>query len=236
MSLSAVMAALMLLHAGISIGVEPSRVFKAGAHAIDITPQKFPVDSNGSMTPRLAEFANDPLHARCLVLDNGVTKLAMVICDSCMIPREIFDAAKEMAFRETGIPTNQILCSATHTHSAVSVARVFQSSVEEAYGEFLAKQIAAGISLAHAQRESARVGWALGNNPRQVFNRRWYLRPGTAIDDPFESGTDKVRMNPSPNHKSLVRPAGPIDPEVPVLAVQSLDGRPIAVWANYSLH
>jgi putative membrane-bound dehydrogenase-like protein len=229
-------AAMMLLHTSRSIGVESSSVFKAGAYVIDITPQKFPVDSAGSMTPRLAELAHDPLNARCLVLDNGLMKIAMVVCDSCMIPREIFDAAKELAFRETGIPTSQILCSATHTHTAVTVSRTFQSRVEEEYCEFLSKQIAAGISQAHARREPARIGWAIGNNPRQVFNRRWYLRPGTVIDDPFESGTDKVRMNPPPNHKSLVKPVGPVDPEVPVLAVQAMDGRPIAVWANYSLH
>ncbi len=221
---------------GYSIEVSTTKVFKAGACAIDITPANFPVDSAGSMTPRLAEFAHDPLNARCLVLDDGSVKLAMVICDSCMIPREIFDAAKDLAFQETGIPTNHILCSATHTHTAVTVGRTFQSNVEEAYCEFLSKQIAASISIAHKQREAARIGWAIGNNPRQVFNRRWFLRPGTVIDDPFDLGTDKVRMNPSANHKSLLKPAGPVDPEVPVLAVQALDGRPIAVWSNYSLH
>jgi neutral ceramidase len=218
------------------VGAEPARVFQAGAYAIDITPEKFPVDSAGSMTPRLAPQAHDPLYARCLVLDNGVTKVAMVVCDSCMIPREIFDAAKTQASNETGIPTSQILCSATHTHTAVTVGRTFQSNVEDAYTEFLAKQIATGIARAHAQREPARIGWAIGNNPRQVFNRRWYMRPGSVIEDPFDRGTDLVRMNPPANHKSLVKPAGPIDPEVPVLAVKAIDGRPIAVWANYSLH
>jgi putative membrane-bound dehydrogenase-like protein len=226
----------LLVQSGFSIEATSTKVFKAGAYAIDITPLNFPVDSAGSMTPRLAEFASDPLHARCLVLDDGTVKLAMVICDSCMISREILDAAKDRAFRETGIPTDHILCSATHTHSAVTVDRTFQSKVEKAYCEFLSKQIAAGISTAHKQREKARIGWAVGNNPGQVFNRRWFLRPGSVLDDPFDHGSDKVRMNPPANSKSLLKPVGPVDPEVPVLAVQALDGRPIAVWANYSLH
>jgi hypothetical protein len=34
----------------------------------------------------------------------------------------------------------------------------------------------------------------------------------------------------------LDRPAGPTDPEISFLSVQSLDGRPIALLANYSLH
>ncbi len=215
---------------------DATKTLRAGAFAIDITPGKFPVSSAGSMTHRTVDKAYDPLHARCLVLDNGETKIALVTCDSCMIPREIYDVAKAEASQVTGIAADHILCSATHTHTAVTVAPTFQSLVEKEYIGYLTQQIAAGIIQANSQLEPARIGWAIGNNPRQVFNRRWYLRPGTPISDPFDRGTDKVRMNPGANTKSLLQPAGPVDPEVPVLAVQAIDGRPIAVWANYSLH
>ncbi len=233
---AAVVCSLLILVGRVSAAEPPTKVLRAGAYAIDITPTKFPVSSSGSMTHRTADKAHDPLHARCLVLGNGETKIALVTCDSCMIPREIYDAAKKHASQVTGIPTDHILCSATHTHTAVTVGPTFQSLVEEEYIEFLAQRIAEGIIQAHSQLEPARVGWAIGNNPRQVFNRRWFLRPGTPIADPFDRGTDKVRMNPGANSKSLLQPAGPVDPEVPVLAVQAIDGRPIAVWANYSLH
>jgi hypothetical protein len=227
---------LPLLCAGDAVADDAERVFHAGAFAIDITPEKFPVSSAGSMTPRQAIEAHDPLHARCLVLDDGTTKIALAICDSCMIPREIFDAAKQRVEAETGIPTDHVLCAATHTHTAVTATPTFQSEVETGYCEFLTRKIAEGIIAAHARCEPARIGWAVGNNPRQVFNRRWFLRPGTPMSDPFDLGTDRVRMNPAANSKSLVKPAGPTDPEVPVLAVQALDGRPIALWANYALH
>lgn len=221
---------------GISAAETQTRVFRAGAFAIDITPTDFPVSSAGSMAPREAATAHDPLHARCLILDSGETKIAIVTCDSCMIPREIFDAAKHEAAKKTGIPVDHILCSATHTHSAVTVSPIFQSSVQKEYVEFLTTRITEGIIAADSQLVPARIGWAIGNNPRQVFNRRWFLRRGTPIADPFDHGTDAVRMNPAPNSKSLLQPAGPIDPEIVVLAVQTPDGRPIAVWANYSLH
>ena len=233
---TAVVCFLSILAGGLSAADTPTRVLSAGAYAIDITPTKFPVSSSGSMTHRTADKAHDPLHARCLVLDNGETKIALVTCDSCMIPREIYDTAKNEASWATGIPTDHILCSATHTHTAVTVGPTFQSLVEEEYIGFLAQRIAQGIVQAHSQLEPARIGWAIGNNPRQVFNRRWFLRPGTLIADPFDRGTDKVRMNPSANSKSLLQPAGPVDPDVPVLVVQAIDGRPIAVWSNYSLH
>ena len=51
------------------------------------------------MSDRQVTAPHDPLHARCLVLDNGETALAIVVCDNCMIPREIFDAAKARAPR-----------------------------------------------------------------------------------------------------------------------------------------
>ncbi len=209
---------------------------KAGACTVDITPTRFPISSNGSMTPRFAELAHDPLLARCLVLDDGMTTISLVVVDNCLVPREIFDTAKTMASEMTGIPESNMLCSATHTHTAVAVTPAFQSEVERDYVDFLAKQIAAGIRTAHGQLEPARIGWAVGSNARQVFNRRWYLRKGIPIEDPFGRGTDRVRMNPQPNSESLVQPAGPTDPEIPLLAVQALNGRPIAVWANYSLH
>jgi hypothetical protein len=43
-------------------------------------------------------------------------------------------------------------------------------------------------------------------------------------------------MNPGYQAKGLIEPAGPIDPDVSILSVQSKDGRPIALLANYSLH
>ncbi len=225
-----------LLASSLSAADAPKRVLRGGAYAVDITPTEFPVSSAGSMTHRTADQAHDPLHARCLVLDDGETKIALVTCDSCMIPREIYDAAKQQASQATGIPADHILCSATHTHTAVTAAPTFQSLVQEYYPDFLAQRIAEGITQANSQLEPARVGWAIGSNPRQVFNRRWFLRPGTPIADPFDRGTDTVRMNPAANSKSLLQPAGPVDPEIPVLSVQAIDGRPIALWANYSLH
>lgn len=227
---------LVLCQTNLAMASDTEKVLRAGAFAIDITPQNFPVSSSGSMTHRVAKQAHDPLHARCLVLDNGATTIALVTCDSCMIPREIYDAAKQKVSRAIGIDTDHILCSATHTHTAVSVGHTFQSLVEEDYIPFLVERIAEGIIQAHSQLEPARIGWAVGNNPHHVFNRRWFLRPGVAIDDPFDSGTDRVRMNPPANSPALLQPAGPVDPEIPVLAVQAIDGRPIAMWANYSLH
>jgi hypothetical protein len=209
---------------------------RAGAVAMDITPEYFPVSSNGGMADRQTTVAHDPLHARCLVLHNGVTSLALVVCDNCMIPRDIFDAAKSLASERTGIPVDHMLMSATHTHSGVTVTGVFQSDPEPRYREFLIRKIADGIEQAHKQFQLARIGWTTAEDPTQVFNRRWFTKSGVENRDPFGRTTDKVRMNPGFSKDANDRPSGPTDPQISLLAVQNLDGAPIALLANYSLH
>src|SRR5687768_10362027 len=97
------------------------KAFRAGAFAIDISPLTLPVIVNGGMTERTADKINDRLHARCLVLDDGRRQVALVVVDSCMVPRRLLDEAKEYAAKATGIPTDRMLISATHTHTAPSV-------------------------------------------------------------------------------------------------------------------
>lgn len=232
--LSALMVFALTVASGVSMAQE--RFFRAGAAVIDITPEQFPVESAGSMGPRVVHTAHDPLHARCLVLDDGRTQIAIAVCDHCMIPRDIFDAARKIVAERTGIPAGNILCSATHTHTGVTVTPTFQSQVETAYCELLKVRLAEGLIAADANRQPAKIGWAIGHNPRQVFNRRWHMRPGFALNDPFESGLDRVRMNPPAGDSALLQPAGPVDPQVAVLSVVRPDGQPIAVLANYSLH
>lgn len=209
---------------------------RAGAFAMDVTPTTFPISVNGGMSDRKATVANDPLHARCLVLDDGKTKVAFVVVDSCMIPRELMDTAKALAEKKTGIPASHILISATHTHTAPTVAGVFQSDPDEAYVKFLTAKIAEGIEKANANLAAATVGWGGEKEPTQVFNRRWRMKDGVPNPDPFGGMTDKVKMNPGYMNPNLAEPAGPTDPEVSVLSVRGADNKPLALLANYSLH
>ena len=58
---------------------------------------------NGSMNDHAVAHVHDELHARALVLDDGESKLAFIVCDMCMIPREIVTAAKTRIQERTGI-------------------------------------------------------------------------------------------------------------------------------------
>jgi len=218
--------------AGEQAGEQP---FRAGTAKVKITPW-LGVSLNGGMRDRQATEVHDELHARALVLDNGEAKLAIVVCDSCMIPREVFDAAKQAAAKATGIPTSHMLCSATHTHSAPSSASVFQSDADPRYQKFLTGQITAAIEAAHANLQPARIGWGTGEAAEHVHNRRWHMKPGTIPPSAFRGKIDQVKMNPPRASDDLVEPAGPIDPVVSLISVQTTDGRPLCLLANYSLH
>ena len=219
---------------------DAKEAIRAGAHAQEITPPRFPISVNGNMADHLATGAHDPLYARCIAIRNATTSMAFVICDCCMIPRDVMDKAKTRASTKSGIPISHILISATHAHSCPTVASVFQSDPDAEYVDFLIEQIALGIERAHSQAEPARIGWGSVEEPSLLFNRRWYIQPDAnqvdPVENPFGKKSDRVITNPGFNNPRVKSSVNLIDPELSFLSIQARDGRPIALLANYSLH
>jgi hypothetical protein len=212
-------------------------VFRAGAATSNLTPPLGELIVGG-WEPTPANHIHDQLHARCLVLDDGTTQLVFVICDNVGIPQEVFDAAKTRVEKTTQIPASHQLMASTHTHSATTArgaSKVIQQSELNDYQTFLAGRISDGVRCAVNQLEPARIGWGGVDEPSELFNRRWFVTDPKLATNPF-GGVDQVRMNPPRGSDALDRQAGPVDPEVSFLSVQSLDDRPIALLANYSLH
>lgn len=236
-------SSLLFFLAALSVGAaavaaepaESTRVFRAGAATSNVTPWLGEPIVGGWNSPP-AEHIHDELHARCLAMDDGRTRVAIVVVDSLGMNRETFDEAKRQIEELTGIPPDHVLTSATHTHSATSARSKNVLSSEgdfSNYQRFVARRIAEGVRRAVNQLEPAKVAWGAADEPRHVFNRRWYMQPGTPLPNPF-GGQDQVKMNPG--NDGLLKPAGPTDPQVSFLSLQASDGRPIALVANYSLH
>ena len=218
-------------------GADAPRVFRAGAATSNITP---PLGGKivGGWKPIEATHIHDELHARCLVLDDGTTRLVIVLCDNLGLPREVYDAAKIIVQEKTGIPVDHMMMASTHTHSAVSALspnRLVPANPLSDYQQFIVTRIADGVRRAVNNLEPARIAWGRAEEPTQVFNRRWFMKPGVPVPNPF-GGEDQVRMNPGIGNPNVLKPAGPTDPEIAFLSIQSTDGRPIALLANYSLH
>lgn len=229
----------LILACGVS-AADP--VFRAGAATSNITPD-LGGDIVGGFSPYPAEHVHDELHARCLVLDDGKTKVALVVCDLLGLHRSVSVAARSLIEKETGIPAANVMISGTHTHSAVNAlgpkTRGYFSDIElTPYQQFVARRIADGVRRAVNLLRPAELAYGTAEAPEHVFNRRWFLKEGAMPVNPFGVATEKVKMNPGAGNANLVKPAGPTDPTVSFIALREAgaDGRLISVFSAYSLH
>lgn len=223
------------VHANIS-----NRVFKAGASMSNITPFLGGGVIGNHGNPPSATYIHDQLYVKTLVLDDGETRLVFVIVDNLGFRSSVHQAAKQLVSEQTGIPLENIMIAATHTHSSVSASgegearRKWRPSEQlDEYQSFLTRRIADGVQIALKNLKPARIAWSSFDASEHVFNRRWYVKEPVMSPLGF---LDKVQMNPGFKNPNIDRPAGPIDPEVSFIAVELLDGTPVAVLANYSLH
>jgi len=210
--------------------------FKAGAAVVDITPAKLPVLVNGGMLSRTAGKVKTQVNARAIVLADGREQIAIVVADSCMMGRPLLDEAKALAAKRTGIPVNRILISATHAHSAPASMSCLGTDADPDYVPFLVTKLVDVIVAAQANLEPARVGFAKGNAADFTALRQWIRRPDRIAEDPFGNKTVRANMHAGRNWDDVTGEAGPEDPDLSLLSIQTRDGRPLAVLGNFSMH
>ena len=227
----------------ISMGHSAHAQLRAGAATSNITPE-LGSEIIGGFVPFPATHVHDELHARVLVLDDGKTKLAIVVCDLLGMHRSLCVEARRLAQESTGILADNILVCGTHTHSAASALGPNRYSSDEEltdYQKFVARRVADGVKRAANLLRPAEVAFGQVEVPEHVFNRRWFMKEGTVPVNPFGK-FDKVKMNPPAGRKDLIEPAGKIDPTVSFIALREAKTNEkqqpamIAVFSAYSLH
>lgn len=213
---------------------ERGKSLRAGAATSNLTPDLGVLLDGSIMQVGPARHIHDELLARCLVLEAGSTRLAFVVCDNTMIATEVADEARRRIRERTGLPPECVLIAATHTHSTPRALELGLGEEHRAYRKFLIARVVDGVQRAINLLAPAEVGWGQGRKPEFLQNRRWFMPEGAVPPDPFGGRTDQVLMGAPVSART--KPAGPVDPEVFVLAVRHRDGRPLAVLANYGLH
>ena len=211
-------------------------IFRAGAAVVDITPEELPVLVVGGFLSRTANQITDRLYARCLVMDNGSTRVALTVVDSCVLPADLLDETKRQATKVTKIPSERMMISATHTHTAPATMGGLGTDADPKYPAFLIPRLVEVMRLAEQRLAPARAGSTAVADFEHTHCRRWVLRPNCIGTDPFGSRTVRAMMHPGYQSPRHVGPAGPVDPCLTLLAIQSLKGKPIALLANYSQH
>ncbi len=221
--------------------------FRAGAATVDVTPRdcspERPAIVAGGFLEGRAERVHDALLVRAIVLDDGggpegaePVRLALVVVDSCMMPRALLDEAKRLAAEGTGILPDRMMISATHTHSAPAALGCLGTRVDAGYAARLPAAIAGAIVAANDRLEPAAIGVAAVDDWIHTHNRRWIRRPETRVVDPFGNPTGLAHMHPGHLSKEVIGPSGPVDPQLSVVSVRAASGKPLAVLANYSQH
>jgi len=173
----------------------------------------------------------DPLHAKVLVLDDGRTKVALIAMDTVAIGgrrigrgylddvgEEFLPRLRQRVERELGIPGLNVLVNASHTHPP---GRLLCDDDEQVRRTFDA------VSRAAASMTEATVGAGSGHENRITINRTLRLKDG-------RDWTIR-HCHPCPPDEAVEK-MGPIDPEIGIIRIDRLDGRPLAVVYNFASH
>ncbi len=207
-----------------------SNVLRAGAVAIKITP---PVGSIMGMSygVTVSEGVHDDIYAQALILEEGDVKTAFITFDFVSLPYTFVEKTRELIAQRVGIPGNNIIMVAKHSHAGPQMNPLFWDAVgglpkqkSEEYVKKLPAVIAEGVQLAKTRLQPVRVSVGTIKENTVSFNRRYLLKDGS------------VKMNPGRINPDIVRPAGPVDPDVSIVLFQSLDSKPVAMIVNYALH
>lgn len=154
------------------------------------------------------------------------------MCDLISLPRHVVTEARRQIEKATKIPGSHVMISATHTHTGPVLTR--ESALDELVGatsdlgkrytEKLPELIANSVAEADKKLAPARASVAHGKEDTLSFNRRFFMMDGT------------VSWNPAKQHPDIVRPAGPIDPDVGIVYFDSPKNAPIATYVNFAMH
>lgn len=196
---------------------------KAGAAQRDITPL-LGISLVGYFHDRKAVDVRDPLYAKAIVLESDGEKIAIVVCDLIALERDAVEAARELIESRCGIPPQNVMIACTHTHTGPATVSALGVDKDEGYIQFLIPRIADAVQMACQRLREAKLGWEVGREERISFNRRYWMKDGS------------VRTNPGYNNPDIVRPAGPIDPDVMAIRIADAQDNTIAVLANFALH
>jgi hypothetical protein len=184
---------------------------RAGAARVEITSLV-----KGDL-PATGKYEHEKVFVRAIVLDNGITRAALMAADaSDMYPDVVKVAAAKIA-AELNCPVENIIMSATHTHSGGSpMGPGIAPGVQTAYMDGLANAFVEAARQAKAQLQPALIGF--GKGAAYLNANRDAVNPDTHL------------WTQAPNLNAYS------DKTVNVLKVVKPTGEPIAVYVNYAMH
>ena len=202
---------IFLVLAGLSVNAQ----IRAGVGKTNITPALgTPMD--GYYIERLASTVHDDLYARAMVIKDGTQTLVLVVTDLIDVAPYGFPAARARIHKELNVPEENIIISATHTHTGPTFSDEYES--------FIAVKIFDAVKIAFSNLQEVVIKSGMGQAEDISFHRRFMMRDGT------------VKFNPGRLNPDIVEPMGPVDPGVGIIYLETTEGIPLAILVNFALH
>ncbi len=204
----------------------PTLKAAAAAETIDIRVAQPPTPGPWSAPPRPQDA--DP-RAMALVVEAG-ERVCIVVTDTLRNPDDVLAAAARRIEEQTRIPGSHLLICATHTHHAPCTGNPFTGARDEAFCRELERAIVQAavdasnpIDQAAGPEADAELLFAESQEATVGMNSRYLLADGTIAWHAYD-------------WRDVVRPTGPYDPDLPVLAFRRLNGELAGVAFNHSVH
>lgn len=218
-----------------------SPVMKAGFADTDITPE-IGMEQPGGYGKSFHRTLHDPCKSRAAVFDDGRKRVALVGLDALIVPRHLVLSIRRDIEAKCGIPGAHVMIGASHSHSSGPLGMVQpgefdgasefvrklayeQSSMADPkYLKLVQERTVEAVCKADSARADLMIGVGSGVEDKAAFNRRFRMKNGRSFTHPGQGNPD------------IIKPAGPIDPEVGVIGAWKTDGKMAGVVVNYACH
>ncbi len=221
--------------------VRKMEFMKAGYAEGDISPE-IGMEQPGNYGKSYHTTFHDPCKVRVSVLEDGATKLALIGVDALALYPPLITNVREQINAVCGIPPENILIGASHSHSSGPTAMVQPGEFDHAdeFVQFLAyeksscadpnyldlveKQLVKTTCEALSSIQEVTMGIGIGKEDKVSFNRRFRMKNGSTYTHPGQ-------LNPD-----ILEVAGPIDPDVGVIGTWDKEGKCIGCIVNFACH
>ncbi len=204
-----------------------------------------------------SDAVRDELFAKAMVLQDGTTIIAIVSADLLYTPEDITGPVRTIVSEKTGIPMQNIMVCATHTHSGPEVftrskvpaeGRLPASQVDQSYLQILIRKMADSALIAHRSMQDVKIGATIGALPEVLYNRRPITEKGLAqmafTVPEAVAATRKVETRSDGRTRVVftLRPGeaplefGVIDPSVNVLRMEDANGDVVGSLIGFGCH
>ncbi len=193
--------------------------FTAGFGRTDITPTNLPIPVDSST----GEYVADNLYATCVAVSDGTDVALLFSMDMKNIPEDFYPEAAKRIEAAYGIPSDNVILNAMHTHNAPSAQHTSKPEIIE-WREVVYQGIVAAAEQALTDLAPATAYTGNSDTTGLAFVRRYIdLKTGICLD---LDATVK---------KGLVERESEADPELRTLRFDRGDKKDI-VMINWQAH